>query len=46
MNITRIVVPDDYVFPPDITDQEKDIRLAWFLIYELGVASVPISGKD
>ncbi|MCJ1287043.1 hypothetical protein MMC26_006390 [Xylographa opegraphella] len=43
VNTKRIVVPDGYIFPAHITDQEKDIRLAWFLIYELGVASVPIS---
>ena len=46
VHTSKIIVPADYVFPLDILKLEKDFRLAWFLIRELGVASVPISGSS
>lgn len=45
VNIGRLVVPQNYEFPPIVDGKGKDWKICWYLCQELGVASVPGSGK-
>ncbi|KAL8794437.1 MAG: hypothetical protein Q9195_003024 [Heterodermia aff. obscurata] len=45
VNIGRLVVPEHYKFPPIVNGKGKDWKICWYLCQELGVASVPGSGK-
>jgi kynurenine aminotransferase len=41
VNLNKVKLPDDYPFPPHVASRPRDFKLAWFLIQELGVASIP-----
>ncbi|KKA30418.1 hypothetical protein TD95_004588 [Thielaviopsis punctulata] len=41
VNMARVRMPDDYVFPDHVAARPRDFKLAWFLIHELGVAAIP-----
>lgn len=43
VNFSKVAIPDDYVFPPDVADKRRDFRLAYWLIKEFGVAAIPPS---
>ncbi|KAK3314625.1 kynurenine-oxoglutarate transaminase 1 [Apodospora peruviana] len=42
-NLAKVTLPDGYPFPPHVADRQRDFKLAWFLIQELGVAAIPPS---
>lgn len=41
VNMSKVQIPDGYLFPPHVASRPRDFRLAWFLIQELGVAAIP-----
>ncbi|MCJ1260699.1 hypothetical protein MMC22_000561 [Lobaria immixta] len=41
VNMSRVQLPADYDFPPQVAERPRDFRLSWFLIMELGVAAIP-----
>ncbi|KAF1812494.1 kynurenine-oxoglutarate transaminase 1 mitochondrial precursor [Eremomyces bilateralis CBS 781.70] len=41
VNMAKVKLPEDYVFPPHVASRPRDFKLAWFLIVELGVAAIP-----
>lgn len=41
VNMSRVQMPADYDFPPQVADRPRDFQLSWFLIMELGVAAIP-----
>ncbi|EFX06618.1 aminotransferase, class i/classii [Grosmannia clavigera kw1407] len=41
VNLSKVHLPPDYPFPPDVASRPRDFKLAWFLIQELGVAAIP-----
>ncbi|KHJ35935.1 putative aminotransferase class i and ii [Erysiphe necator] len=43
VNMKKVVLPDNYVFPDHVKNRGRDFRLSWFLIQELGVAAIPPS---
>ncbi|CDK27657.1 unnamed protein product [Kuraishia capsulata CBS 1993] len=43
VNFKKVNVPEDYEFPPDFQTRAKDFRLAYWLIREFGVVSIPPS---
>ena len=45
VNIGRLVLPKDYEFPSIVHGKGKDWKICWYLCQELGVATVPGSGK-
>ncbi|PQE06941.1 kynurenine aminotransferase protein [Rutstroemia sp. NJR-2017a WRK4] len=36
-----IQIPSSYCFPPDVASLSRDMRLCWFLMNEVGIASMP-----
>lgn len=45
VDFSEVKLPEDYVFPSVLAGKPLDFRLAWFLIMEIGVASIPVSGE-
>lgn len=45
VDFSKVKLPEDYVFPSVLAGKPLDFRLAWFLIMEIGVASIPVSGE-
>ncbi|KAL9078119.1 MAG: hypothetical protein Q9157_002946 [Trypethelium eluteriae] len=45
LNTRNIHIPPDYSFPPNVTHRLRDWKLAWFLIQEIGLATIPGSGE-
>ena len=45
VNMKKVKLPDNYEFPANVKDRPRDFKLAWFLIFEVGVAAIPPSGK-
>lgn len=43
VNLSRVQIPSDYVFPAHIEQRRRDFKLCWFLIQEIGVAAIPPS---
>ncbi|TQS36891.1 hypothetical protein Golomagni_02653 [Golovinomyces magnicellulatus] len=43
VNLKKVQIPDGYLFPEHLQDRTRDFKLCWFLIQELGVASIPPS---
>ncbi|GKZ78703.1 putative PKS/NRPS-like protein biosynthetic cluster [Aspergillus niger] len=43
VNLYRVQIPSDYVFPAHIEQRRRDFKLCWFLIQEFGVAAIPPS---
>lgn len=41
VNLAKVKLPEDYVFPPHVADRPRDFKLSWFLIKELGIAAIP-----
>ncbi|TAQ84799.1 hypothetical protein B7494_g6875 [Chlorociboria aeruginascens] len=41
VNTAGIKSSSNYKFPPDIASESRDMRLTWFLIHEIDVASIP-----
>lgn len=41
-----LCIPKDYTFPQTLANKGKDWKMCWYLCQELGVASVPGSGKS
>lgn len=39
--MSKIQLPKNYKFPPHVEERPRDFKLSWFLIMELGVASIP-----
>lgn len=42
-NFAKVQIPEDYRFPDSLLDRRRDFRLAYFLIMEFGIASIPPS---
>ncbi|KAL6811383.1 putative kynurenine aminotransferase [Trichoderma sp. SZMC 28015] len=42
-NMASIKLPEDYPFPLHISSRPRDFKIAYFLIRELGVATIPVS---
>ncbi|KAL8703748.1 MAG: hypothetical protein Q9201_003073 [Fulgogasparrea decipioides] len=40
-NFARVRLPENYDFPPQVAHRTRDFKLAWLLIMELGVATIP-----
>ena len=40
-NLAKVSLPENYDWPAQVLDRPKDFKMAWFLIMELGVASIP-----
>lgn len=40
-NLGRVAIPDGYDFPPHVACRPRDFRLAWWMIFELGLAAIP-----
>src|ERR1700758_2406159 len=40
-NLSGVVLPEDYPFPPHIVERPRDFKLSYFLTRELGVAAIP-----
>lgn len=43
VNMSKVKLPKDYVFPPQVKDRPRDFKLSYFMIQELGVAAIPPS---
>lgn len=43
VDFSQVKLPESYEFPSVLDGKPLDFRLAWFLIMELGVASIPVS---
>ncbi|KAI9707825.1 MAG: hypothetical protein M1820_004430 [Bogoriella megaspora] len=41
VNMAKVKLPSDYKFPPHVAERPRDFKLAWFLIMEIGVATIP-----
>ncbi|KIW01151.1 uncharacterized protein PV09_07437 [Verruconis gallopava] len=41
VNMAKVKMPSDYVFPPHVASRPRDFQLSWFLIKEVGVAAIP-----
>jgi kynurenine aminotransferase len=41
VNMSKVVIPEDYVFPAHVLTRPRDFKLSWFLIMEIGVAAIP-----
>lgn len=41
--MASIKLPEDYPFPLHISSRQRDFKIAYFLIRELGVAGIPVS---
>jgi len=41
VNMAKVHLPDDYIFPTHVAERPRDFKLSWFLIVELGVAAIP-----
>lgn len=40
-NLGKVRLPKDYSFPPHVAERPRDFKMSWFLIMELGVATIP-----
>ncbi|KAI9805947.1 MAG: putative secondary metabolism biosynthetic enzyme [Sarcosagium campestre] len=40
----KIIIPKDYAFPEQVASRERDHKLCWFMINEVGVAALPSVG--
>ncbi|KAI5291330.1 hypothetical protein KEM54_005373 [Ascosphaera aggregata] len=40
-NMARVQLPADYPFPKHVASRPRDFKLMWFLIHEVGVATIP-----
>ena len=45
LNAGKIKIPEDYTFPQALYRKSRDWRLSWFVLMEVGVATIPASGK-
>ena len=43
VNTAKIHLPEDYPLPPHVVSRPRDFHLCWFVLTELGVASIPPS---
>lgn len=43
VNLSKVQIPDDFVFPPHVADRTRDFKMCFFLIIEFGVAAIPPS---
>ncbi|KAG6999536.1 hypothetical protein G7Y79_00034g069590 [Physcia stellaris] len=41
-NASSIKIPANYIFPDNLSRKPKDWKLSWFLLRELGVATIPV----
>ncbi|KHN98324.1 Pyridoxal phosphate-dependent transferase, major domain protein [Metarhizium album ARSEF 1941] len=41
VNMKKVKVPANYPFPEHVASRPRDFKLAWFLIWEVGVAAIP-----
>lgn len=41
VNFAKVKIPEGYQFPAHVLERARDFRLCWFLIKELGVATIP-----
>lgn len=41
VNMAKVKLPENYPFPPHVSERPRDFKLSWFLIQEVGVAAVP-----
>ena len=40
-NFAKVKVPEDYDFPSHVVNRPRDLKMAWFMIMELGIAAIP-----
>lgn len=45
LNAGKIKVPKGYTFPAALYKKTRDWRLSWFVLMEVGVATIPSSGE-
>lgn len=41
VNLSKVKIPKDYSYPPEIASRTNDFKLAYWLIQELGVVGIP-----
>lgn len=41
VNMKKVQLPADYVWPAQVANRPRDFKLSWFLIHEVGVAAIP-----
>lgn len=44
VNMEKVQLPENYEFPPHVAERPRDFKLSWFLMQELGVATIPPTG--
>ncbi|KAB5577462.1 kynurenine aminotransferase [Coniochaeta sp. 2T2.1] len=42
-NLSKVRLPEEYEYPPQVAERTRDFKLAWFVMYEVGVAAIPPS---
>lgn len=40
-NLSKVKIPEGHTFPPHVASRPRDFQLSWFLIHEVGVATIP-----
>ncbi|KAL8966596.1 MAG: hypothetical protein Q9183_003299 [Haloplaca sp. 2 TL-2023] len=45
LNAGKIKIPEDYAFPQALYRKTRDWRLSWFVLMEVGVATIPASAS-
>lgn len=45
LNAGKLKVPEGYAFPETLGKKTRDWRLSWFVLMEVGVATIPASGE-
>ncbi|KAF9534179.1 pyridoxal phosphate-dependent transferase [Crepidotus variabilis] len=43
LDVSKIEIPDEYTFPETVSGRGRDFRVAWWMAYEIGVSSIPVS---
>lgn len=43
LDVSKLKVPENYVFPASLNGRGKDFKYAWFIAQEIGVSSIPVS---
>lgn len=43
VNMKKVQIPTNYIFPAHIENKPRDFKLTWWLIKELGIAAIPPS---
>jgi kynurenine aminotransferase len=41
VNLVKLKLPDDYVYPLRVQGRPRDFKMAYFLLMEIGLAAIP-----